>query len=105
MGVLFWFSAAAETPESDAVTFNEWKSSFSQYALDKGITKENIFVEHEDTKKFRSGKLDMDLIYSELTDEKLNFYISGPKKMIDVFFSTLINKGVDKKNIFIDEWE
>ena len=79
--------------------------TITQYSSYNPDFKENIFIEFEKTKEFRYGNLDLDLIYSELADEKQNFYISGPKNMIDTFTGMLLEKGVNKRNIFIDEWE
>ncbi len=42
MGVLFWFSAAAETPDHSDVSFNQWKADFYNYALENNVSKKTL---------------------------------------------------------------
>ncbi len=42
VGVLFWFSAAAETPDHSDVSFNQWKADFYNYALENNVSKKTL---------------------------------------------------------------
>ena len=52
------------------------------------------------------GMLSLDAIYSRLPDPAATiFYLSGPAGLIDVFKKGLSGKGVQPRNIHMDEWE
>jgi ferredoxin-NADP reductase len=67
----------------------------------------NIFVERETRQKSstRAGRLDIDLIASELSHENsVEYYISGPYDMVKNFRLALGGSGIDASRIFIDDW-
>lgn len=72
----------------------------------------NLFLEEMDTDipfsgnlKITEGSLSIDKILSYIHDRtKAVFFISGPPLMIDVFKIQLLDRGIDKKAIIIDEW-
>ena len=66
-----------------------------------------IFLEEQDEYqyKYKNGKLNIAYIFEKNKNDKCNYFISGPKEMINNFSDFLLNKNVNKENIIIDEWE
>jgi len=56
MGVLFWFSATAETPDYTQVSFKQWKADFYNYALESDVSKKTL------NEVFANIKLDQHVI-------------------------------------------
>jgi len=64
-----------------------------------------VFIENEDLNHFRMGLIDIKYIYNQHKNEQCNYFLSGPKKMIDIFSNYLMSKGVPEKRVIIDSWE
>ena len=66
-----------------------------------------IFVERDRgaDSAYRIGRLDIEQIVAELTEEKsVDYYLSGPLEMVRSFKSALLTRGVEAPRIMIDDW-
>ena len=63
-----------------------------------------IFVDQNSDGDVNTGILNIEKIFSE-TGLDNNYYISGPKSMINNFSKFLRNKGVQQSRIVTDDWE
>jgi len=64
-----------------------------------------IFIENNNSTEYKSGVIDIQYIFYKHRQEKCNYFLSGPKKMIDTFSNYLTKQRVQEKRIIIDSWE
>ena len=64
-----------------------------------------IFIENEKSNHFRKGLIDIQYIYNQHKNEQCNYFLSGPKTMIDTFSNYLMSQGIPEKRVVIDSWE
>lgn len=66
-----------------------------------------VFIEEKakGDNKYKKGMLSIQYIFDNNKNEKCNYFLSGPKSMIDYFSQFLIDKKVNKNRIIVDEWE
>lgn len=66
-----------------------------------------VFIEHEEKgdSAHRTGRLDIDQIAAELTQEKsADYYLSGPLDMVRSFKLALLLGSIEASRILVDDW-
>ncbi|TSA26625.1 FAD-dependent oxidoreductase [bacterium] len=87
----------------------------SRYFVDKNFLldkinsdfnfKLEVFIENSDDNQYLDGALNIEYIYNQNRTPKSNYFISGPKEMIDTFSNYLLHQRIDEERIIVDSWD